>query len=250
MIPGLSVEGQQSKPLRLNLDLSSIILAEIKPLDLSSIILPEIKPRPGGDSKNSSPAQSRPGIAEEGQSRPRPLSGTAASDTGDDIFHSDDDLEEEEGEDKVCHNNNNNTMQCSRLSEENLALRRENEGLREKMLAERRLYEEYQSELRNENQILEANLELMEMIKSRELERSRQAVRSSLEEKDEELRKNTETIQELGKLVRQERKNSAVLRGLVVEEMIARSTVKSEGKQVKGKQHQLSETELLLFLFV
>ena len=234
MIPGLSLEGQQAKPLRLNLDLSTIRLAEIKP-------------RPSGDSKNSGPAQAQP--------RPRPLSVTAASDTtGDDIFHSDDDDEEEEEEEKVkvkvCHNNNNTTMQSSRLSQENLALRRENEGLKEKMLAERRLYEEYQSELRNENQILEANLELMEMIKTRELERSRQALRSSLEEKDEELRKNTETIQELGKLVRQERKNSAVLRGLVVEEMIARSTVKSEGKQVKGKQHQLSETELLLFLFV
>ena len=168
------------------------------------------------------------------------MSRTAASDIGDDIFLSDDDdLEEEEREreKKILSNNNNNTMQCARLSEENLALRRENDKLKEKMLAERRLYEEYQEELRRENQILEANLELLELIKSREMERSLQALKSDLEEKDGKLKKNTETIQELNKLVRQERKNSAVLRGLIVEEMITESSVKSDEKQVQGKQH-------------
>merc|ERR1712150_161545 len=77
-------------------------------------------------------------------------------------------------------------------------------------------------ELRRGNQILEANLELLEVMKSH------------LEEKVGELRRNKDTIQELNKMVRQERKNAAVLRGLVVEEMIAGNSVKSDDKQVKG----------------
>ena len=171
------------------------------------------------------------------------MSRTSPSDIGDDIFHSDDDdPEEEEREmkrerERKILNNNNDTMQCTRLSEENRALRLENERLKEKMLAERRLYEEYQGELRRENQILEANLELLEVMKSHELERSLQALKSDLEEKVGELRRNKDTIQELNKMVRQERKNAAVLRGLVVEGMIAGNSVKSDDKQVKGKHH-------------
>ena len=229
MIPGLSVEGHQSKPLRLN-------------LDLSSIILPAIKPRPSGDSKNSNPI--RPVIAGGDQPRPQPWSRTAASDIGDDIFLSDDDLEEEEEKEREMKmlNNNNNTMQCSKLSEENVALRRENERLKEKMLAERQLNEEYHNELRRENQILEANLELLELMKSRDMESSLQTLKSDLEEKEDELKKNTETIQELNKLVQQERNSSSVLRGLLVEEMINRSAVKSDGKQVSGKQYSCGST--------
>ena len=54
VIPGLSVEGEKPKPLRLNLDLSSIVLTAIKS-------------RQPGDSKKDSPAQTRPGIAGDGQ---------------------------------------------------------------------------------------------------------------------------------------------------------------------------------------
>ena len=241
VIPGLSVEGEKPKPLRLNLDLSSIVLTAIKS-------------RQPGDSKKDSPAQARPGIAGDSQpsvSQSPPLSRLAASDIGDDIFLSDDDDVEEEEErekerEKERELNNNNTMECTRLSEENMALRLENERLKEKMLAERRLYEEYHGELRKENQILEANLELLELMKSRELERSLQALKSDLEEKDGQLRKNTETIQELNKVVSQERKNSAVLRGLIVEEMIRGSPVKSDEKQVKGKHHEHGKYKIQL----
>ena len=155
VIPGLSVEGQ--KPLLLNLDLSSIKQTETKP-DYQS-------------------AQGRPEVAGDGPSRPR----TATSED-EDIFMSDEDLEEEEEKKK--------TEQWSRLCEEILDLRLENEKLKETMMTERRLYQKFQEELMRENKKLE--------MKFRDLDRSMQELNSDLQEKHSE---RIETIEELHKLV-------------------------------------------------
>ena len=151
VIPGLSVGGQ--KPLRLNLDLSSFQLTETKP--------------------GNPAAPGRSELGDDGQPRLR----TASTE---DIFNSDlsdDDLEEEEEK----------TEQWSWMIEEIMALRLENEKLKEKMMAERmaerRLYQKYQEELLEENRSLE--------MKSRDLARS-------MQEKDG---KRIETLEELTRLV-------------------------------------------------
>ena len=204
IIPGLSVEGQ--KPLRLNMDLPAIQLTESKPANL--------------------PAQGRPENTGDGQPRPR----TASLDV-EEIFNSDDDLEEEVEEEEK---KQNETEQSNRLFEEIVALGLENEKLKEKMMAERRLYQEYQEELMREKQKLEMESRDMERsmqklksdlqeklmreklkleIKSRDLDRSMQKLKSDLQEKDGE---RIETIEELNKLVKN-------------------SSAETEEEQVKGK---------------
>ena len=121
-IPGLSVEGEQPKPLWLNLDLTAIQLTEIKP----------------GDAP-----------------RPPPTSDTDSR--GEDIFISDEEQEEEEEVEEVEKEGEeqNKTELCSRLIVENTELRRDNEEFELRMRAERRMYQEFQEELLRENLKLE-----------------------------------------------------------------------------------------------
>ena len=121
-IPGLSVEGEQPKPLWLNLDLTAIQLTEIKP----------------GDA-------------------PRPVPTSDTDSRGEDIFISDEEQEEEEEVEEVEKEGEeqNKTELCSRLIVENTELRRDNEEFELRMRAERRMYQEFQEELLRENLKLE-----------------------------------------------------------------------------------------------
>ena len=177
VIPGLSVEGERPKPQWLNLDLAAIQLTEIRPGD-----------GPG------------PGQTQDYQPAPTSDTESRSGESGEDIFISDDDLEEEEEEVE------NKTELCSRLIVENTALRLKNERFELRMFAERRMYQEYQEELRRENQKLE--------LKSLGLDRDMQKLKSDLQDRED---KRIETIEELNKL------------------FVTSSVVETDGRQVKGK---------------
>ena len=115
-----------------------------------------------------------------------------------DIFLSDDEIEEEEEEE-------DKTELCSRLMMENSALRLENQSFELRLRTERRMYQEYQEELRRENLKLE--------MKSGDLDRDLQKLKSDLQEKEDE---RIEAIKELNKLA-------------------VTSSVNTDGKKVKGK---------------
>ena len=186
LIPGLSVEGEQTKPLLLNLDLTAIQLTEIKPGD---------GPGPGQTQDYQPAPTSDNQSVESGQS-------VESVESGEDIFISDDDLEEEEEDIFISEDDleeeENKTELCCRLIVENTELRRRNESFELRMLAERRMYQEYQEELLRENQ---------------KLERFMQKLKSDLQEKED---KRIETIEELNKL-------------------LVTSTEDNDGKQVEGK---------------
>ena len=162
-IPGLSVEGEQPKPLWLNLDLTAIQLTEIKPGDA---------PRPPTTSDTDSPEE--------------------------DIFISDEEQEEEEEQEveeeqeevKKEVEEQNKTELCSRLIVENTELRRDNEEFELRMRAERRMYQEFQEELLRENLKLE--------MKSRDLDSSMKKLKSDLEEKEDEI--NQLVVESSGRL--------------------------------------------------
>ena len=154
--------------------------------------------------------------------------------------------EEEEEDEELCSQTLILTEESDNVEEleANVKLREENVRLKENILAERRLNQKYQEKLLREKSILEARQEFIQHLKIEDLDGSLQRLKSFLDEKDWELKKNVKTIEELNKLVQQERNNSSVLRNLLVEEITVKSSLETDGADEFNSGCVVSEKEL------
>ena len=200
VIPGLNFEAQP-KSQRLNMDLSAKIV--------------ENKGQAAGEtSENVTPGTVDVDILE--------------TQSEEEIFLS----EEEEEDEDLCSQTLILTEGSDNVEEleANVKLREENVRLKENILAERRLNVKYQEQLMTENKVLKARVALLQQQNIEDQDGSLIRLKSDLEEKDVELGLNIETIQELNKLLQQERNNSSVLRSLIAEDITVKSSVETGGR--------------------
>ena len=149
-------------------------------------------------------------------------------------------LEEEDGksrEDKVIFNSEDDTVELSNqssitnsseeqsvISQVGGLLRQENNQLREKILEDRRMYEECLQFMTRENEKLKA----INMIEQSQFNRSVLKMKHDLENKEKELGDKIEAIEVFKQLLEDEKKCSSFLRGLIFDEFLFKPSEKME----------------------
>lgn len=149
-------------------------------------------------------------------------------------------LEEEDGksrEDKVIFNSEDDTVELSNqssitnsseeqsvISQVGGLLRQENNQLREKILEDRRMYEECLQFMTRENEKLKA----INMIEQNQFNISVLKMKHDLENKEKELGDKIEAIEVFKQLLEDEKKCSSFLRGLIFDEFLFKPSEKME----------------------